>query len=289
MEKPGLLLITESAIQLNLIKKALESDYLIRTTTDAEEAFQTLRYLQPELIILDEKTPNFDDKGFCELCREKGIECPILIITLNLKKSYTRQMITAGASDFLREPFDEEELHTRIAIALKNSHMQEKVSTLSHQIAPPEKPTLDFKNRVIVNEKIVKAISSAQKSKDDLALLIAELDKKDPKYTQQFEKDLLRLIRPQDLLAEMGSGKFVIILPKTSKNAAHLMAEEIQLGLKTAPYIARIGVTELSDTDAQGISPIDSLDLMLNLASHYLLEAQLQGNLIVSHFKGLQG
>ena len=289
MEKPGLMLITESAFQLNLIKKTLGDEYLIRTSTDAEEAFLMLRYLQPELIILDEKTPNFDDKLFCETCRVKGITCPILIITMNLKKSYTRQMIQAGASDFLREPFDEEELHTRIAIAKQSSKIQEKVSGLSEQIAPQESSTLQFKHKVTVSDQMVSAVSSAQQTQSTLALLLAELDRKDPKYIQQFEQDLMSLLRPQDILSEMSPGKFVIILPKTSKTAAYLIAEEIQNGLKKKPYIARIGVTELSDTQAQGISPIESLDLMLNLASHYLLEAQLQGNLIVSHFKGLQG
>lgn len=289
MEKPGLMLITQSALQLNLIKKTLEAEYLIRSTDDAEEALLMLRYLQPELIILDEKTPHFDDKLFCETCRAKQISCPILIITTNLKKSYTRQMLKSGASDFLREPFDEEELHTRIEIANQTSKVQEKISTLSHQIAPPDEPKSTFKNRVIINEKMVDAVSSAQKSKDELALLIAELDKKDPTYTHRFEQDLTRLLRPHDLLSQISEGKFVIILPKTSKTAAHLIAEEIQNGLKTAPYVARIGVTELCDAETKGISPIQGLDLMLNLASHCLLEAQLQGNLIVSHFKGIQG
>ncbi|MBP9841590.1 MAG: response regulator [Simkaniaceae bacterium] len=289
MEKPGLLLITQSAHELHLIKKNLEDEYLIRTTDNAEEAFLILRYLQPELIILDEKTPQFDDKAFCETCRSKQIGCPILIITTNLKKSYTRQMLQLGASDFLREPFDEEELLTRIAIAKQTGKIQTKISYLSQQIAPPNTPTSEFKNRVIVNEKLVNAVSEAQHSKDELSLLIAELDKKDPKYIYPFEQDLTKLLRPQDLLSQISEGKYVIILPKTSKNAATLIAEEIQTALKIAPYIARIGVTELCDTEDQGISPIQSLDLMLNLASHCLLEAQLQGNLIVSHFKGLQG
>jgi PleD family two-component response regulator len=289
MDKPGLMLITQSALQLNLIKTELEDEYLIRSADNAEEAFLMIRYLKPELIILDEKTPNFNDMTFCEECRAKGISCPILIITTNLKKSYTRQMLKAGASDFLREPFDAEELQTRIAIATQTNEVQEKVSALSQQITPPEQPASEFKNRVIINEQMVNAVSSAQKSQDELSLLIAELDKKDPRYTHQFEQDLTRLLRPQDLLSEISEGKFVIILPKTSKHAAQLIAEEIQNGLKTASYVARIGVTELCDAESNGISPIQSLDLMLNLASHCLLEAQLQGNLIVSHFKGLQG
>lgn len=283
MDLPGLLLVSQSALRINTIKKCLSKTFYVRDCAKLDEIWEILPHLNPEFVILDDKTSGVDPLVFCKAFREKRDSVPILVITTHLKKSYTRQLIQAGANDFLREPFEEDDLLFRIDAAKDVSDTQQKMVGLTQFISSPQTAE-PLKKRLIVDERVISAVSTAQEKKHNLSLLVAEVDKKTDEAADGFEKALKKFLRKQDFISRIETGKFVIIMPKTSKSAAHHMAEDIQDSIRSLGFTATIGLAELGMSSTM-ISPHQSLDVLLNLATTCLKEAQIQGEKIVSQLK----
>lgn len=284
MDLPGLLLISQSALRINSIKKSLSKTFYVRDCANKDEIWEILPHLNPEFVILDDKTSGIEPLTFCKKFRELRDSVPILVITTNLKKSYTRQLMQAGATDFLREPFEEDDLIYRVEASQEYLGTHQKVLDLSQFIQAP-KESESLKKRLIVDERVIDAVSKAHEKHHNLSLLLAEVDKKTKEASNAFEKALKKFLRKQDLMSRIEVGKFVIIMPKTSKSAAHHMGEEIQDAIRALGFTATIGCAELGASASPMITPNQSLDVLLNLATTCLKEAQAQGEKIVSQIK----
>ena len=101
------------------------------------EALDYLNRTYISLVIIDEKTPNLELTSLCEEIRTaKGhAHTPILVITAHLKKSFIRKLIKAGATDFLREPLEEDEFHLRMEMAGEVMETQAKMASLSSHVS----------------------------------------------------------------------------------------------------------------------------------------------------------
>lgn len=273
MDKPGLLVITSSAIKGNIIKKALGEEYLIRILDHPEDALISLKHLRPELFILDDKALDVID--FCSEIRALPAyrNTPIMVITSNLKKSATRAFLKAGVTDCLREPFDEHALRQRIATAKRSSTTSSKMTGFGSKVGSFMVGNTTLKDRKVIDEQMVEAVQEAKDHHDQLSLLLVEpfgsVDHSD------FEAHLKKWIRPQDLLSRNGEKQFAIILPRTSKKAASLIAENLSEAFETSPYRAHIGVANMAEFGE--MSPDKSFNLMLSLASDCLNEEQQKG------------
>lgn len=287
MDLPGLLLISQSALRINSIKKSLSDAFYVKDCAKSDEIWEIIPYLNPEFVILDDKTSGIEPLNFCQKFRKLRDSVPILVITTNLKKSYTRQLMQAGATDFLREPFDVDDLIHRVTLAQEFQGTQQKMLDLSHFIQAPMSGE-SLKKRLVIDERVINAVAKAQEKQHNLSLLVAEVDKKTDDASTAFETALKKYLRPQDLLSRIEVGKFVIIMPKTSKSAAHHMGDEIQEAIRALGFTATIGCAELGAGTGAAISPHQSLDVLLNLATACLKEAKAQGEKIVSQLKRKQ-
>jgi len=80
----------------------------------AEEALARCADEQPAAILVDVAMPDVDGLELCTLLRRRGVACPILVVSARPGHELTRKAIEAGADEFIRKPFDNAELLSRL-------------------------------------------------------------------------------------------------------------------------------------------------------------------------------
>ena len=117
---PHLLIVDDDERIRSLLKQFLiQSDYLVSTAENAEQAGTLLSTIEFDIIILDVMMPGQDGITFtAELRKSKNIT-PILLLTARGETEDKISGLEAGADDYLPKPFEPKELLLRINAILR--------------------------------------------------------------------------------------------------------------------------------------------------------------------------
>ena len=116
----------------------VQSDYLVSTAEDAEQARTLLSAIEFDLIILDVMMPGQDGISFTAELRTLQNNTPILLLTARGETEDRIKGLEAGADDYLPKPFEPKELLLRINAILrrmpdlKEDQMMPKTLSLGH-------------------------------------------------------------------------------------------------------------------------------------------------------------
>ena len=117
---PHLLIVDDDERIRSLLKQFLiQSDYLVSTAENAEQARTLLSTIEFDIIVLDVMMPGQDGITFtAELRKSKNIT-PILLLTARGETEDKIKGLEAGADDYLPKPFEPKELLLRINAILR--------------------------------------------------------------------------------------------------------------------------------------------------------------------------
>lgn len=135
---------------LFLVQALLESEgYEVKLVTDGETALKEVELLPPSLILLDVMMPEIDGYEVTRRIRKIADNnyIPILLVTAFDDASVV-EGLDAGADDFIRKPFDTDELLARVRSLLRLKHSidaqnkmarqrEDFVSRLTHDLRTP--------------------------------------------------------------------------------------------------------------------------------------------------------
>ena len=91
---------------------------LIYHAADGQEGLKQAYELQPDLIILDVMMPEYDGFDVCARLRELS-DVPIVMLTAKSQSSDVAHGFAVGADDYVKKPFSNEELVSRIESLLQ--------------------------------------------------------------------------------------------------------------------------------------------------------------------------
>ena len=98
----------------SLVKKYLnEKNYLITTASDAEKAYEKIKIVKFDLIILDIMMPGKSGLDFLKE-HKKDINTPVILLTAKGEPIERVEGLEMGADDYLPKPFEPKELNLRI-------------------------------------------------------------------------------------------------------------------------------------------------------------------------------
>jgi putative two-component system response regulator len=102
-ERPVLLVVDDTPLNLVLLTKILEKDYFIRPASSGQAALDIAFATPPDLVLLDIMMPGMD--GF-EVCRRlkdnpSTTHVPVIFITANNKIEDEERGFALGAADFI--------------------------------------------------------------------------------------------------------------------------------------------------------------------------------------------
>ena len=115
-----ILLVEDDACLAEALAEALtEQRYVVDRAKDGEIAWQQIRTLDYDLILLDVMLPKLDGITLCKRLRSYGYSVPILMITARDMSTDKVIGLDAGADDYMVKPLDLPELLARIRAVLR--------------------------------------------------------------------------------------------------------------------------------------------------------------------------
>ena len=117
----------------SLVKKYLnQNKYLINTASSAEDAFEKIKIIKFDLIILDIMMPG---KNGLEFIKEnkKAMDTPVILLTAKGQAKERVEGLEIGADDYLPKPFEPKELLLRIKNILNKTKKIEQKRIIEFQ------------------------------------------------------------------------------------------------------------------------------------------------------------
>ena len=143
MQNIKLLIIDDEPGISSFLKEGLEeASYSVDMASDGKRGLDLALSNTYNLIILDWMIPGISGIEVCKQIRKKGSVVPIIFLTAKKTLDDLVFGFEAGANDYIKKPFEFEELLVRINAQLKKSLKEEStinagkltINTLSHQV-----------------------------------------------------------------------------------------------------------------------------------------------------------
>ena len=169
----------------SLVKKYLnENNYLVTTANNAEDAFEKIKIIKFDLIVLDIMMPGKSGFEFVQENKKK-IETPIILLTAKSQSDERIEGLESGADDYLPKPFEPRELILRINNIVGKTKKNEQTRIIEF-----ENVRIDLNKKIIFKDNKEYKINNTEKtilekminspgktfSREDIGILI-ELDK----------------------------------------------------------------------------------------------------------------
>ena len=107
--------------------------YDVEQATSGEAALAVFPASQPDLITLDLVLPGIDGLATLRALKEMDAEVPIIMLSGHGHTRTIVEAVKAGAADFLRKPFEPEELELAFEKALEKRRLEREVAYLRSQ------------------------------------------------------------------------------------------------------------------------------------------------------------
>ncbi len=117
----------------NFLKEGLEEEnYIVTLAHDGKEGMKLATDLNNkyDLLLVDWMLPGYNGLEICKAFRKIDTETPFLFLTAKDTAQDTINALEAGANDYVKKPFDFEELLARIRVQLRPSPVDHSTLTL---------------------------------------------------------------------------------------------------------------------------------------------------------------
>lgn len=266
-EKPSILIVDDRYENLISLEALLKDDNInIFTANSGEEALSLMIDREFSLVLMDVQMPGMDGFEVANLMKgmKKTRNIPIIFVTaISKEQQYIFKGYEAGAIDYIYKPIDsiilKSKVHVFLELFKQKKLYQIQAIELENRVKELEyvKIELEEANRLlehlsshdgltgILNRRSFDTISEREwekcsKLKESLSLIFIDVDnfkKYNDIYGHVAGDNCLRIIAKTvakmvsglcEYTARYGGEEFVVILPKTKKEKALKIAEEIR-------------------------------------------------------------
>ncbi|MBD2679409.1 MULTISPECIES: hybrid sensor histidine kinase/response regulator [Nostoc] len=161
VKKDKILVVDDIFDNLLILEAVLQDkDYELSLVEDSKIALNMVEQSPPDLILLDVMMPGIDGYEFTRRIRQNQALpfIPILLITAHYESSVV-QGLDAGADDFIRKPFDPDELHARVRSLLRLKHSIDERDQMANLRADfVSRFTHDLRIPLVASNRILKLL-----------------------------------------------------------------------------------------------------------------------------------
>ena len=288
--------LTTGAILSGVLKKWGYAPQVVRNGRAAWEVLQ-----QPDaplLVIMDWMMPEMDGPEVIRLVRSLTSERPPYIILLTSKdeKSDIFSGLESGANDYIKKPFEPEELYARIRVGQRTMELQTSLyeAKLAMEHLATHDPLTGTLNRRAILEQFSKELYRARRGGYDhigkkLCIGFFDLDHFKTVNDTHGHKtgdeilcgisDLMKhQLRVYDLFSRLGGDEFLLIAPEISEQNYKLLFERLIRTVSSTPFKTCSG--ELSVTISMGAIAADldcTEDELLSKADEAMYQSKRAG------------
>jgi len=297
--------LTARTILAGVLKKWC---YDVVAVKDGQAAWEVLQQPDaPRLVILDWMMPGLEGLEVIRRVRAQVGEQPPYIILLTGKdeKSDILSGLDTGANDYVKKPFDHDELIARIRVGQRTVELQtslyETQQTLAHLAT--HDPLTGILNRRAILEQLSKELSRARRNSQPsqgkrkehpsfrLSIGFFDIDhfkQINDQYGHQAGDEVLKglvgiltsQLRPYDSFGRLGGDEFLVVTPDIDAENCKQLFERLAAAIAECRIMA--GAGEVSVTVSVGVAssesdPFRELDTLLESADAAMYCAKRSG------------
>lgn len=237
----NILIVDDDPQSLKISRAALEHEgYSVKTAQSGETALEEIQKFQPHLILLDVSMPGLN--GIETLRRIRDIERYTSVIFIS-GKSNPEDVISgldAGANDYIRKPYDVNELLSRVRTQLRIKDLNDKLKAANDRL----KELVDIDdltglfNMRSLYKKLDFEIERARRYERSIAVVMMDLDhfkqvndSNDHLFGSyvlaQVGKIIRENMRKVDFAARYGGDEYLIVLSEINDEGAKVFCERL--------------------------------------------------------------
>jgi diguanylate cyclase (GGDEF)-like protein len=288
--------LTARTLLLGILKKW---DYDVVAVKDGEAAWEALQQPDaPRLVIMDWVMPGMDGLEVIRLSREHQKEQPPYIILLTSKdeKGAIIAGLDAGANDFIKKPFDHEELYARLRVGERTVDLQASLYETQRSLAhlATHDPLTGIMNRRAIMDQLSRELSRARRfnsftAGSSLSIAFMDIDHfkqiNDQKGHQAGDEVLVGIanvfkhnLRKYDSFSRLGGDEFLVIVPDIDEDNSQNLFERLRRVIAETAHHTSAG--EIIVTVSVGVAtafPGHSEDQLLRDADAAMYHAKREG------------
>ncbi|MDP4181898.1 MAG: response regulator [Bacillota bacterium] len=237
----------------------------VQSTSDSANALNTVLSYEPDLVLIDIMLPMFSGFELCKIIKNNKYTktLPVIIFSKKNDSYEIKRSFEAGASDFVKEPFNEGEVILRIRKAIKDN---QTIKALAERLDNEQLSKFDnvIYPRNILDSFLNKEIQKNLRKGSDLTFLIVDVQwdiKEDAKAScmKDIGNQIIKSLREYDIISKYNDNKYGILLQDTSSKEHELIRgrlldsiEKIVENVKNKP---RINIAAYSNSVNESITP----------------------------------
>ncbi|MEZ4849021.1 MAG: ATP-binding protein [Bacteroidia bacterium] len=203
-EAPLILMVEDNEDIRLYIKTILDADYRILEAEHGQKGWKTAQEYIPDLIISDVMMPEMDGYAFTEKIKTdpRTSHIPVIMLTAKAGHDSKIQGLSLGADDYLKKPFDEEELTLKIKNLLVqqkrlSQKLKEEIVSLHPEAIEVESADKKFLNQLIdiIENYMADETFSVEDMGREIGMSRSQLHRKLKALTDQSPSVFLRTIR----------------------------------------------------------------------------------------------
>ena len=162
-----LLIVDDDLHLLESLRVVFNGLYEVDTALSAEKAAVLLEQREPDVMLLDVILPGVNGVEFLQLVRKTHSQLPVVMISGAASIRPVIKALELGASDFIRKPFDIDELRLVVARALHLNDLKLQIAGLERELARrpfvaepdgrPMKEVIESFERTIIQKALQRA------------------------------------------------------------------------------------------------------------------------------------
>jgi len=278
-----ILIVDDVPNNLRLLDEILnEMSYNTIFANSGKQAVEIVKNLtvQIDLILLDLMMPEMDGIEACTIIKSNPIcqDIPIIFITADENPQSLLNAFKTGAIDYIKKPFDKNELLLRVDNQLKlnkayaglrksNDELLEAYALLQQLVTVD--PLTRLENRRSLMDFAEVQLKLSQRYKSFFSIMLIDLDyfkKINDTYGHLVGDEILKniakilkdILRNVDHIGRFGGEEFIVILPSTNLKNAVITAEKIRGAI--ANFVHNIEEQIIQTTVSIGTASYNPLD-----------------------------
>ena len=259
----GVLIADDEPISRRVLQASLVRwGYEVEVAKDGEEALDALlRDTAPRLAVLDWMMPRLDGLEVCRRARARpgAPYSYILLLTSREARSDLVAGLDAGADDYVRKPFDAQELRARLRTGERILTLQAQL--LAAQEALRVQATRDgltgLYNRAAVLQRLDEEIARSKRDGTEMSVLVLDADhfkRVNDRYGHQAGVEVLRelasrlssVLRTYDALGRYGGEELIAVLPGCGTAASIAVAVRMRSIAASVPIETQAGAVNVT-------------------------------------------
>ena len=247
-----ILVADDSMVVRAVLRRQLETDgHTVVEAVNGEEAIDACREYHPDVVLLDVEMPVLD--GHATLARLKADpqlkDIPVVFLTGRVDTADVVNGLRLGAHDYLRKPFEANELMARVSAALRTKWLQDELRARNAELDRVSRIDMltNIYNRRHLDEHLRAVISAARRHDRTVGVLIVDIDHfknvndehghlAGDAVLREVAARLQQAMRTEDALGRWGGEEFLAVLTDTPPEGVRVMAERLRQVVAAAPF-----------------------------------------------------